>query len=66
MSRIGDVPGAAAIEHGQWIGATLMLPRLLLQADDWVIDVQAIIADDVQATRIEIAAFESSDALRGH
>ena len=27
MSRIGDVPGAAAVEHGQWIGATLM--RLL-------------------------------------
>ena len=66
MSRIGDVPGAAAVEHGQWIGATLMLARFLLQAGDWVIDVQAIVADDVQATRIEIAAFESSDALRGH
>ena len=66
MSRIGDVPSAAAVEHGQWIGATLMLARLLLQADDWVIDVQAIIADDVQATRIEIAAFEPNDALRGH
>ena len=66
MSRIGDVPGAAAVEHGQWIGATLMLARLLLQADDWVIDMQAIIADDVQAARIEVAAFESSDVLRGH